>query len=187
MPLPDSSKIIVGTIIVLADTTDHSPAAANDLGTRTDQIDLTSLGAGAARQSAKFDFGANRDLEYMMTVAIEFATAPAAGELVEFFLAFSPNTTAANANPGGVSGSDSAYAGYSSNLDDSLKQLKRVGVLVATVQATTTVQIANIGVFIPRHRFATLVVVNRSAGDAFVADAVEMSILIEPNTLQVQD
>lgn len=187
MALPDRIKNTVGTIIVLADTTDHSPAAANSLGTRTDQIDLTSLGALAARQSAKFDFGANRDLLYTMTVAIEWATAPAAGEAVNFYLAFSPSATAANANPGGVSGSDSAYSGYSSNLADSLKQLTPIGSMIATVQATTTIQIALIGTFLALHRYATLIVENASAADAFVADAVEMSVLIEPIETQIQD
>lgn len=187
MTLPDSLKNVVGTVIVLADTTDHSPSANNNLGTRTNQIDLTSLGAAAARQSAKFNFTANRALLYRMTAAIEFATAPAAGETVDFYMAFSPSATAAVANPGGVSGSDSAYTGYSSNLADSLKQLTYIGSMVLTVQATTTVQIAPIGVFSPPHRYATLVVVNNSAADAFVADAVEMSVLIEPIDTQIQD
>jgi hypothetical protein len=56
MALPDSAKYTIGTAIILADTTDHSPAANYNLGTRTDQIDCTDLAAGAARQSAKFDF-----------------------------------------------------------------------------------------------------------------------------------
>ena len=161
MALPDSLKLTVGTAIVLADTT-HSPAAATNLGTRTDQINLTSLAALAARQSAKFDFTANRAPLYRMMAAIEFATAPAAGELVDFYLAFSPNATAANANPGGVSGSDAAYTGYSSNLADSLKQLTYIGSMVATVQATTTIQIANIGVAgIGDQRVAPLALVDR--------------------------
>jgi hypothetical protein len=73
MALPDSVKYTVGTAIVLADTTDHAPATANNLGTRTDQIDCTSLAAGAARESNKIDFGANMDVEYVLSAAIEFA------------------------------------------------------------------------------------------------------------------
>lgn len=178
--MPTEVLIKTGTIIVLADSTDHAPAAANNLGTRTDQIDLTSLAAGAARQSAKIDFGATRARKYNVIVAIEWATAPTAGETIDFYLAPSPSSTAANANPGGVSGSDSAYSGYSANLDDSLKQLIFIGSLVATVQATTTVQIAQIGIFQPPERYATIVVDNSSAADNLVADAVEMSILISP-------
>jgi hypothetical protein len=169
-----------GTVIVLANSGDHSPAAANNLGTRTDQIDLTSLAATAARQSDKFDFGATRARKYSMTAALEWATAPVAGEVVDFYLAFSPSATAANANPGGVSGSDAAYAGYSSNLDDSLKQLTFIGSFTLTVQATGTVQIATIGVFSTLNRYATLIVDNGSSADNLHNDGVEMSVLIEP-------
>jgi len=176
----------VGTAIVLADTTDHSPAANNNLGTRTDQIDLTSLAADAARQSAKFDFGATRAAKYFVMAAIEWGTAPAAGETVEFFLAPSPSGTAAVANPGGVSGSDSAYAGYSANLGDSLKQLLFIGSMIQTTQATTTIQIGIGGVFSPPERYATLIAVNKSAADNLVADAVEMSILISPIVDEIQ-
>lgn len=175
-----------GVIIVLADVTDHSPSTNNNLGARTDQIDLTSLVAGAARQSDKFDYGAVRADKYNIMAAIEWGTAPVAGETVDFYLAPSPDSSAAVANPGGVSGSDSAYAGYSANLDDSLKQLIFIGSLVATVQATTTVQIAQIGIIAPPERYATLIVVNSSAADNFVADAVEMSILITPIITEIQ-
>jgi hypothetical protein len=175
-----------GTAIVLADTTDHSPSANNNLGTRTDQIDLTSLAAAAARQSNKFDFGATRAKQYSLIAALEWATAPAAGEVVDFYIAFSPSGTAAVANPGGVSGSDAAYAGYSANLEDSLLQLTFIGSFVNTVQATTTVQIATVGRFDPLQRYGTLVVVNRSAADALMSDAVEMSVLIEPAVDEIQ-
>lgn len=176
-------RVKTGTIIVLANT-DHNPADINNLGERTKQIDLTSLAAGAARQSDKFDFGALRAGKYNLAAAIEFLTAPIASETIDFYLAFSPNETPANANPGGVSGSDSAYTGYSSNLKDSLEQLFYVGSLTLTVQYTTIVQIdTNIGVFIPPERYATLIVVNKAAADNLVGDAVEMSVLISPSFL----
>lgn len=176
-----------GTIIVLADSTDYSPAAVNNLGARTDQLDLTSLAAGAARQSDKFDFGATRARRYNMMAAIEPASAPAAGEQIDFYLAFSPNGTAANANPGGISGSDSAYTGYSANLDDSLKQLMFIGSMTMTVQATPTVQIAQIGIILPPERYAALVVDNSMAADNLVANAVEMSVLITPIVDEIQN
>jgi hypothetical protein len=177
-----------GTAIVLGKSASHSPAANNNLGTITDEIDLTSLAAGAARQSAKFDFGSTRARRYAIFAALEWATAPAAGavESVDIYLAFSPSGTAAVANPGGVSGSDSAYAGYSSNLDDSLKQLTFIGSSIATVQATGTVQIATVGTFTPIERYATLVVDNSSASDNLHNDMVEMSILITPIVDEIQ-
>ena len=63
MALPDSAKLTIGTYLLVADSTDY--ADNQGFGTRTDQIDLTSLAAGAARQSAKLDFTANMDLEYV--------------------------------------------------------------------------------------------------------------------------
>ena len=49
MALPDSAKITIGTPIVVADSTDY--VDNQGMGARTNQIDLTSLAAGAARQS----------------------------------------------------------------------------------------------------------------------------------------
>ena len=187
MALPDSQKLTIGTLIVVADSTDHGPAAGNDLGTRTDQIDCTSLAAGAARQSAKLDFTANLDLEINFGAAIEMATAPTAGELVSFFIAWSPSATAANANPGGIGGTDSAYTGYSSNLDNSLRQLHRIGQMFMTVQFTGTVQIDTaICTFRPRQRYGTLVVYNETS-DAFHSDMVETSFVFTPLVHQTQD
>lgn len=186
MALPNYAKLSTGTPIVLADATDYSPAAANNLGTRTAQIDLTSLVAGAARQSDKFDFGTEWDVQFAVAAAIEFASSPTDGETVDFYLAFSPDATAANANPGNVSGADSAYAGYSSNLDETLPQLKYVGSLNCV--ATTNVQISTrIGVFVPTSRYATLVVVNSTAADNFAADAIEMSVSLTPIISSIVD
>jgi hypothetical protein len=179
MALPDNILVQTGTAIVFADTTDHSPAANNNLGTRTDQIDLTSVADGAARQSAKVDLGATRAELYEVVAAIEIAATPTAGEVIEFWWAPSPNSSAAVANPGGVSGSDSAYAGYSSNMSAAIKQLQFIGDFVCTAQATGTVQIARVGAFRPKHRYGTLVVRNES-GAALHSDAVEMSVLVSP-------
>lgn len=192
MALPDSSKLIIGTPIILADTTDHSPAAANNLGTRTDQIDCTDLAAGAARQSTKFDFTANIDLEYVLAACVEWETTPeiAAGETLEFYLAYSISATAANANPGGVSGADSAYTGYSAgSLAASLEQLDLIGVMnmdnvINTDQAQIDIDIAT---FTPRHRYASLVVYNKAASAALHSDMAETSFLLAPLVTQLQE
>jgi len=181
--LPDTIYQVEGTHIVLADTTDY----AGDLGSRTDQIDLTSVGAAAARQSTKFDFTANRATLYSMYAAIEFAVAPASGAVVDFYLCFSPSATAGTANPGGTSGSDAAYTGTAGDsLADSVKQCTYIGSLVATSDATTVVQFQHIGLFKAPLRYANLVVVNNT-GQALVADAVEQGVLIIPETSQIQD
>ena len=186
MALPDSAKITIGTPIVVADATDY--VDNQGMGARTDQIDLTGLAAGAAHQSDKLDFTANIDLEYVLGASIEWATAPTAGETVDFYVSWSNSATAGTNNSGGVSGSDGLYTGYSSNADDSLKQLQYLGSMVATTQATATVQIdTNISTFTPRARYGTLVVVNNSAGDNFHSDAVEMAVRMTPLVTQIQD
>ena len=189
MALPDSAKWVTGTPIVLADTTDHSPSTNNNLGTRTDQIDLTSLGFGAARQSDQIDFTANRDMRYVLAAVIEAGTAFVDAETIAFYMAWSDNATAAVGNPGGVTGSDSAYTGISGgSLATSLKQLDFLGVMTMDVVFTTNVNIdTDIATFVPAARYGTMVVLNQSAADNLVADAVEMSVVLTPQVLQVQD
>lgn len=172
--------------IVFASHTPFSPAAATDLRITTDgskeldvEIDLTSLADDAARQGAKFDFGEHRALEYDIRAAFEFAATPTAGETVELYLAPSQSSTAANGNPGGVSGVDAVYAGYSANLDEALPQLQLIGRFVATVQATATIQKAWCGVFSPPSRYGSLVVVNR-IGAAFHSDVIESHVVFDP-------
>jgi len=160
--------------------TDFSPTAANSLevGTPTDcQLDLTSVADGAARQSAKVDLGANRARYYAVRSVIEYASGVAAGDVTEFYWAPSGSATAGTGNPGNVSGSDAAYTGYSSNLADSLFHLQLIGSVRATAQVTTTVQVAEVGVFSPTERYGSLIVV---AGDGFVADAVEQHVVFDP-------
>lgn len=179
-----------GTGIVLADATDYpGVAAANSLGTRTHQLDLTSLGAGAARQSEKFDFGVASSVWarlFYMRAAIEIDTPPIAGETIDFYLGFSHSSIAGNANPGGLSGVDGPYTGYPAGLTQSLKLLDFMGSLVMTVDDTGTVQIATIRTFIPIDRYASLVVVNSSIADILQANAVEMSVRIAPITDESQ-
>jgi hypothetical protein len=161
---------------------DFSPTASNDLefGTPTDcQIVLASLTDTNAVQSDKVDLGANRAQVYKVRAAFEFTATPAAGDLVELYWSPSSSSTAATGNPGGVTGSSSAYAGYSSNLEDSAKQLDLIGVFVCTVQTTPIVQIGEIGMFTPSERYGTLVVKNESNA-SFHSDDVESHIVFDP-------
>ncbi len=174
------------------DSTDFAPATANILtvGTPTDvQVQFASIANNAARQSAKADIGVGSDLipvEMVVVAALEFATGVIAGEIGEFWWAPSVVSAAANGNPGGVSGSDSAYTGYSSNLDDSLPQLQWIGAFIVTDDDTGTVQIAVVSEgFAPMLRHGTLVFVNRSA-IAMHSDDVEMSVVFYERTPQLQ-
>jgi hypothetical protein len=192
MALPDSAKYTIGTAIVLADTTDHSPAANYNLGTRTDQIDCTDLAAGAARQSAKFDFTANMDVEYVLASCVEWETTPeiAAGETLDFYIGYSHSATAAVGNPANLTGSDAAYSGMTGGtLAGSLKQLTFLGSQVMDNVINTDMPQVDTAVttFTPRSRYGILVVVNSAASAALHSDMVETSFRIQPLTLQLQD
>jgi len=180
--------------IVFADhATDFSPASAGDLRVSTDgsneldvQLDATSLSDGAARQSAKFDFGANWARAYVVRAGVELAATPTAGAVIELYMGYSQSVTAGNGNPANLSGSDAAYTGYSSNLADSVEQLHFIGQLVTTVQATGTVQYITMqNNFMPRGRYGILVVKNE-CGAAFHSDAVETHIVFDPIVDEVQ-
>lgn len=143
-------------------------------------LTLTSLAASpAARQSNKLDLGATRAPSYLVKAAFEIAATPTAGNTIDLYWAPSSSGTAATDNPGGVSGSDSAYTGYSSNLTDSLKQLQFIGSFVCTAQATSTVQKAIVGRFSPLHRYGTLVVVNNS-GASLHSSPTNMEVILSP-------
>lgn len=169
---------------------DYNPTAANDLRVAgvedTEvQLDLTSLADGAARQSTKVDLGEDRALSYAVRAAFEMAATPTAGAVIQLWWAPSQHVTAANGNPGGCSGADGAYAGYSSNMATSIVQLVYIGVFVCTVQVTTVVQVAEVGILSPTERYGSLVVRNES-GAAFHSDAVESHVVFDPLVPELQ-
>jgi hypothetical protein len=165
-----------GTPTVWADTTDYLGL----LGTRTHQIDLTSLAAsGNARQGVKADLGATRAAVYAVTISLNFDVAPSSGDIVSLWWAPSPSATAGTANPGGVSGADAAYTGTAGDvLADSILQLTLIGNLIATSDADTVTQIQTF-MFSPEHRYGSPVVYNE-ADQAFEGDADVMAIAFTP-------
>jgi len=176
----------VGTQLSFADHAgDFNPTAVNDLqqGTPTDvQIALASLADGSARQSAKADFGATRARAYSVMAAIETGVATS-GDVIEFYWAPSPDPTAANGNPGYVSGSDSAYDGGVAELAEGLEQLQFIGSMVCSADAA--VQIALIGILLPSDRYGTLVIVNQS-GASLHTDDVESHVVFTPIVDEIQ-
>lgn len=170
-----------GTQIVWADATDFggSPVA------RTVQIDLTSLAAGAARQGVKVDLGATRAVRADVTLRPEFDVAPASGKVVSLWWAPSESGVAGTANPGGVSGTDAAYTGTAGDsLADSVTQLQRIGVLVATSDIAPVVQ-QQTWTFFPTCRYGSPVVYNET-DQALEGDAIEMSIIWTPVIDEIQ-
>ena len=185
MALPDTINFLPGTALVWADTTDYSAVTGGFA--RTAQIDLTGLGAGAARQGVKVDLGAAFARQFVVAVAIEMDVAATSGEVIEFWWAESPSATAGNANPGGTSGADAAYTGTAGDsLADSILQLRPLGSLIATADIATTVQYQTIGMLVAPLRYGMPVVLN-STGQAFEGDAVTMYVALVPYTDQIVD
>ena len=182
------NKILVAadaTPLVWADTTDY----AGDGGTRTTQIDLTGLAAGAARQGVKENLDHNVSNRFArrhaVTLRIEFGSAPAAGGKVDLYWAPSLSVTAGTANPGGVTGADAAYAGTGgSTLDESLPQLQFIGSLTVTADAAGTVQQKTFSAeFVLQYGSP---VVDNNASTAFDTDAIQMSITFTPLEDEIQ-
>lgn len=187
--MPTEVQLKRGTPIVWADTTDYASTVSGLA--RTAQIDLTGLAAGAAREGAKVDLGANKPSSYTVAVAIEYAsgTAPESGETVEFYFVTSPSSTAGNANPGALTGADAAYTGSAGDsLADTLATFPSPYVMVLTADASTVVQYQVLG-SIPSdtlERYIIPVVYNNADTEAFVADAVEMYVALIPQTFESQ-
>ena len=142
-------------------------------------ITMTSVANAAGRQSAKLDLGAARAATYYVRIDCEWAATPTAGNTLDLYWAPSSSATAGTDNPGGVGGTDSAYAGYSSNLTASLPQLQFIGSMVTTAQATATVQKGVVGPFQPAQRYGTLVVVN-NGGSAIHSSATNIQFVLTP-------
>lgn len=182
--------IKVGTQISFADhATDWAGGAAKtsvEQGTPVDvQLDLTSLAAGAGRESAKFDFGATRAKRYSILSSLEFATAPVIGELVNFYLAPSSDATAGNGNPQSIDGVDAAAPSGHSTLAELLTVCMWIGSFVCSADATATVQNAYCGMFSPPERYGILIVVNDTS-DAIMTDAVECNVVFNPSIDEIQ-
>ncbi len=171
------------------DVTDFSPDATNTLivGTPTDvQLITTGLAAGAYFNSTKGDIGALRAASYSVMSVIEWGSAPTVGGTIQYWWAPSPNSTAANGNPGGVDGVDGAYVGYgaaAADADEAVAQLTHIGDMVVT--GDSGVQIAFIGVLIPQARHGCLVIKNNSDTVLFTDD-VEMHTVLTPMTDEIQ-
>lgn len=177
--------LTVGTQVVFRDATDYGPAAdiKLDLTSQTYvQLDMTSVADTAARVSTKVDLGASRAEWYSLDVALEFAATPVAGDMVEFYWAPSPISSANNGNPMGADGTDGAYpanAQGSATLAECVRVCQFIGNFICSDDATAAIQAGHVGIFSPAHRYGCLVVKNES-GAAFHSDAVETHCVMTP-------
>lgn len=187
--MPTTVLLQTGTAIILANSTDHSPAAANNLGTRTDQVDLTSLAASKAgyRQATKIDFGANWARQWVARGAYEWSVAPTAGGAVNIYFSYSHSATAGTGNDGDCSGADGAYTGYGAAAADATEAVKQLdGPYPFICTADAEVQQGQHGVFTPLERYANVVFEN-ATDQALISDAVEMSLRLAPLEDEIQD
>ena len=186
MVLPDNIRYTIGTQIVLAQTTDYSPSQGQPA--RTDELNLENLAVGSYRQSAKFDFTANVNQWYSVVAFVEWFTAPTAGGNVDFWIGYSSSVTAANDNPGNLSGSDAAYNGYGAAAADAAEavlQLDFIGSLVCT--ADVDIQHANLGWIRPRQRYGMIVAYNNSSIALAATDAADTAVVLTPLVTTIQD
>jgi hypothetical protein len=119
-------------------------------------------------------------------LSIQIDVAPASGTVIDVYFAPSPDATAGNENPGGVSGADAAYTGTAGDsIADSLKQLDFIGSLVCTADADPVMQIQLIGVYSPPMRYGSPVIFNQS-GQAHVGDATHSYLMFQPIIDEIQ-
>lgn len=158
------------------------------IGTPTDvALTQASLANGAARQSAKFDFGAAWAEQFALFGCADFTgETPTIGKTVDYYLAPSTHATAGNGNVAGNSGADAACPGGALGtilLAEFLKLCLPIGSL--TVHDGACVQNGYVNVFSPPARYNQLVVVNNS-GDAFESDDVENHAVINALVRELQ-
>ena len=160
----------------------YVPTGGNiiEIGTPTEvEMSLLDLVDGAAVQSTKADLGAVRAARYVVTPCIEYqVAAPTTATLVEFYWSASGQATAANGNPGYATGADGAYTGTPATLVEGIAQLQYLGQLV--VSADIEFQIADIGVFSPKHRYGSLIVKNETGQTICDTDIIESAVVLTP-------
>lgn len=159
-----------------------SPAAASDLrklSPTSAAITLASLANGAYRQSAKVDLGATRARKYFIRAAFEFAATPTDQASLTLYWVPSQSATAGTANAAGVSGADAAYTGYSSNAASAVRQISWSAQFQCTAQATSTVQIFEVGDLQPVERYGSIILLN-STGAAFHTSDANCHIVFDP-------
>lgn len=170
----------VGPQWSFGDHTHDLAALGLEQGSQTDRTLTLAATSGladdAARESQKADLGANRPPRISVDAAIEWFSAPTTGERVDFYWAPSHDATAADGNPGYVTGADGDYDGGVATLDEGLAQLTFVGSMI--VSADAAVQKQHVGTFVPVARYGTLVVVNRSGAVICGTDDEESNVVL---------
>ena len=164
--------------ICFANSTDYNSTHSGI--TRTAQLDLTSLGAGEARQGDLITIPQAMAEAYRLHLAIEFLTAPVKWD--HLTVHWGRASKSGGTLPGGMSGSDSLYTGTpGATLEESLLALEDLARIEVTTDATPVVH------YNVEHIWAELlgefgapVVVNN--GPDLKGDAIKMMLALIPIT-----
>lgn len=145
---------------------------------------LTSLGAGAGRQGALYDFGTSaRSAEYTWRAWVKFATTPVVGEVVEMYW----KTSDAASGSGGKPDNDDGDGDAAVSAEDKLRNLKFLGAITVDEASTTPVFAAS-GFLPPEwaaHRYGAPVFWNATA-DALSATAGDHGFALTPVPSEIQ-
>lgn len=168
-----------GAKIIIGDS-DCNPTAGIGL-TGVEDTDFTFLNFLTATlgQSVKFSFSTPWGTLWRVVAGLEFIAAPTAGLTVDFHIGYSDSATAANDNPGNLSGAAGAYQGYGADAAsgiEALLHLHFIGALTCTADAD--IQVAEIGIIRPPADNACLVIHNKSGQTIADTDGVETSVHI---------
>lgn len=173
-------KIKTGTVFTFRSAS-YSPTAINDIdpaGSTTVDLTLSSIVAGAAKHSDQFDFGEPRGQRYSLKAAIEWFAAVTSGGTVDFYMVYSNNATVTDGLTGRefTDGVDGAVVTTNATVAEFVAQLHYVGSFVNNGYAG--VQIADCGIFSPRDRYGSLVVVNNTDATLCGTDDIESCIVM---------
>lgn len=139
-------------------------------------LTLTSLGAGAGRQSAQLDLGtAAQPFMFRWRFFMKFATAPVVDETIRLYLKTSDGTHLDN---------DDGTGDIAVSAEDKLKNLRYIGKLTVD-EASSTPEFSCSGQIAIFDRYVHIVVWNATA-DAFSATAADHGFDLEEIPFQGQ-
>jgi hypothetical protein len=136
----------------------------------TEPLTLTSVAAGAGRQSDEYDRGAgDLDVLYEWRAYVKFATTPVVGETVDIYLKTSDGTHDDN---------DDGATDAALSAEDKLKNLTYMGSIIVD-EASTTPEFSASGQISIYARYIQVVVFNNTA-DALSSTAADHGVILTP-------
>jgi hypothetical protein len=139
---------------------------------------LTSLAAGAGRQSAQHDFtDAARPYKYRWRASVKFSTAPVVGERIDYYYKSALTSTT-------ILDNDDGTGDIALSSTDKLRNLHYIGSIIVD-EAATGVEMVASGTISIMERFVHIVCHNATA-DVLSATSTDMSFTLTPISIQGQ-